>query len=84
MYNVVINTTRKYAMSKQAENIIKKFGGAGRLAVALGKPRSTIYKWTYPTEKGGTGGVIPHWNYGAIKEIADLNGIELTEEDFII
>lgn len=70
-------------MSKQAERILNKFGGAGRLSRALGLSRSTCFKWTYKKENGGTGGVIPYKYHDKIKKIAELNDIEILAEDWL-
>ncbi len=70
----------------QAEKILHKFGGANRLArifkqLGINKNRSSIHRWTYPREKGGTGGFIPASNWGNILMAARYDGIILTTED---
>jgi hypothetical protein len=70
----------------QAERVIDKFGGARRLATiltAMGKKTdySTIYKWTYPKIKRGTGGLIPSHMWADIYLAARLEGVVLTKED---
>lgn len=74
----------------QSERIIKKFGGAYQLAEALrlSDPNTKIraaavYRWTYPTSKGGTGGLIPNRMWRPIILAARLNGVLLLAEDFI-
>lgn len=42
-----------------ATRIIKKLGGAYKVADLLGCHHSRVYRWTYPPERGGTGGSIP-------------------------
>lgn len=71
----------------QAERILKKFGGARRLAEILtltGKMKtpSTIYRWTYSREKGGTGGLVPTSAWPDILVAARYAGIVL-EDDLI-
>jgi hypothetical protein len=75
----------------QAEGIIKKFGGAGELAriIQAINPdpqdhwhRSSIYRWTYPVEAGGTGGEIPARAIKTILKAARYAGIVLTADDF--
>lgn len=71
----------------QSERIIRKFGGIHELRkvlTALGKPRnaSSIYRWLYTKEKGGTGGLIPVHIWSTLFAAARLQGILLTPEDF--
>ncbi|HRT83948.1 MAG TPA: hypothetical protein P5523_04855 [Bacteroidales bacterium] len=69
----------------QAEKLLHKFGGAGRLArifkqLGIKKNRSSIHRWTYPKPKG-TGGFIPASNWPHILLAARYDGIILTHED---
>lgn len=78
----------------QAERIFERFGGARRLASALkalaehtGDPTrarnvATIYKWTYPRSKGGTGGYVPSSAMDDVKAAARLSGLLLRPEDW--
>lgn len=75
----------------QAQRVIHKFGGARALCRALnevcGEDKryynpSSIYRWTYPRDKGGTGGTIPTRAMVYIFKAARLYGLLLTEEDF--
>lgn len=70
----------------QAEKVLHKFGGANRLArifkqLGIKKNRSSIHRWTYPKDKGGTGGFIPVSNWPHIIMAARYDGIILTHED---
>jgi len=73
-----------------AERVIKKFGNAYRMSEAtklLGNPKlyrspSVIFRWTYPKEKGGTGGNIPSSAIKAVKAAARIAGVLLLPEDF--
>lgn len=70
----------------QAERVIGKFGGARQLSAilgAIGRPRekTTIYKWTYPRKRGGTGGVIPSCAWDDITAAARHKKITITAED---
>ena len=69
-------------MFDQANRIIRKFGGARRLAAVLRYEPSRVYKWTYSREKGGTGGLVPAASVTAIQAAADLQGIALTDSDW--
>ena len=68
-------------ISPQAGRIIEKFGGHKRLAAVLGVHRATIYRWTWPREKGGTGGVIPTKMVSQIIRAARVEGIFLSSDD---
>lgn len=46
-------------MSNPALQIIEKLGGALAVAEGLKIDVSSVHKWTYPKEKGGTDGRIP-------------------------
>lgn len=71
----------------QADRVIEKFGGARALMRALKlvgyelNP-SSIYRWTYTKENGGTGGLIPTAAWDKIVKVARMIGVFLTEEDF--
>lgn len=70
----------------QAVRIFEKFGGPLRLFSALkvvGAPVgiSSIYRWSYPKEVGGTGGHIPPRSWSAILLAAKLEGVLITSED---
>lgn len=74
----------------QAQSLISKFGGPRELArvlkAASDDPKdhynpSTIYRWLYPVEKGGTGGNIPGPALTAILKVARLAGVILTTKD---
>lgn len=73
-------------LSKQAERIIRKFGGVTKLAKAIGVGTSTVYKWLYPGDgkTRGTDGVIPRKHIAKIREAAEVLGIELTNEDWMV
>jgi len=73
----------------QAVQVIFKFGNARKLADAIKEccPESehynpaTIYRWTYPKEAGGTGGVIPAPALKTVIKAARYAGVMLTPED---
>ena len=43
-----------------AQQIIEKLGGVAKTATICGCTHSWVYKWTYPKERGGRGGRVPH------------------------
>jgi len=71
----------------QAARIIGKFGGARALSRALKRAGfhrdpSAIYRWCYPKNKSGRGGIVPLQALNEIKMAARLEGIILSEIDF--
>jgi amino-acid N-acetyltransferase len=64
-------------MTNDAKLIIEKFGGINSLAAAINKNPATIYRWTYPKNKGGTNGLIPTASLSAIKDAAKRLNISL-------
>lgn len=64
------------------QRIITKLGGARMVASALRVAATTVYRWTYPVEKGGTGGVIPVRRMNQIIAYANKRGIKLSVKDF--
>lgn len=72
----------KGKMHKIAERVVKKLGGAYKVAELLNCSPQAVYKWSYPREYGGTGGLIPHRRQLELMLVAKLHGIELTADDF--
>lgn len=66
-----------------AERVIEAFGGASRLSDLTGIDKSSVYRWKYPKDRGGTDGAIPHGNHGAIMRAAVQYGIKLTRSDLV-
>jgi hypothetical protein len=78
----------KYArpMFGQAAHIIRKFGGEARLATLLtqaGWPtnRVTLYRWNY-SAPAGTNGLVPTHQRARIVQIARMDGVLLTDQDW--
>jgi hypothetical protein len=69
-------------MATPAEIIIEKFGGHARIAEILGVDVSRVYRWTYPEDRGGTGGLIPQKHQSKLLAEARSLGIGLTPADF--
>lgn len=65
----------------QAERVLRKFKGARRLAVLIRRHPASVYKWTYPRERGGTGGLVPTEAWPAIAAAALVKGVKLTRND---
>lgn len=65
----------------QAQRIIDKFGGVTTLARAIGRAPSTVNRWLYPRERGGTGGRIPTESVELVARAARQEGLYLSAED---
>jgi hypothetical protein len=65
-----------------AEKIIRKCGGHAQVAAWLGLSLTQIYRWTYPREKGGTGGLVPACRQAELLAKARQVGIDLRPDDF--
>ena len=65
-----------------AQRVIKKLGGPRVVADMLAMSTQAVYKWTWPTEKGGTGGFIPTRRQIELMVAAKQRGIILTKDDF--
>lgn len=65
-----------------AKQVIDKCGGIKRTAELCGQSESWVYRWTYPTSKGGTGGRIPPAAQHALLEAASRGEVEITPSDF--
>jgi hypothetical protein len=69
-------------MSNAAVNVIEKCGGAETVANWLGVDLSRVYRWTYPRERGGTGGIIPAKHQLPLLTKARASGVDLQPADF--
>lgn len=65
-----------------AEHIIEKCGGAANVAAITGVHISRVHRWTYPKERGGTGGLIPAGHQQTIMNAAVRMGLDLAPSDF--
>ena len=72
----------------QAWRVFDRFGGVARTVQALRdlgpeheRTRSTLYRWTYPRERYGTGGLIPASAMPSVLQAARLHGIVIRAED---
>jgi hypothetical protein len=65
-----------------AGRVIAKCGGAQAVADMVGRHVTTIYKWTWSQDKGGTGGFVPAKLQVSLIAKAQARGIDLTHADF--
>jgi hypothetical protein len=66
-----------------AHSIIKRLGGEATVAKVTGTAFTAPYRWQYPKEKGGTGGLIPQKYHLPLLDYARANDIPLTAADFL-
>lgn len=69
-------------VSASASTVIEKCGGHAAVAEILGINLSSVYRFTYPRERGGTGGLIPTRYQRTLLAAARERGLDLTPEDF--
>lgn len=65
-----------------AKSVIKKLGGPERVAGITKANVSRVYRWMYPRERGGTGGMIPYSQAQKLIQFAGSEGIDLAPADF--
>lgn len=70
----------------KAQRVIDAFGGVPRLARYLKEAgydvsNATVYRWTYPKSRQGTGGTIPARWAKPLKTLAELYGVEVADRD---
>ncbi len=64
-----------------AKSIIAKIG-IDKVSEITGKHVSRVYRWMYPKDRGGTGGLIPQGDAPALLAYAKANEIELDAAEF--
>jgi hypothetical protein len=69
-------------MENPASYLIKKSGGHERVAEWTGASVTSVYRWTYPKSKGGTGGRVPQDRIQPWIDNARAHGIDLQLSDF--
>lgn len=65
-----------------AERVIAKFGGERAVAEMLRIAVSTVYRWTWPHERGGCAGIIPRKRQDQLLAKAKEKRVDLTRLDF--
>lgn len=69
-------------MDNVASRVIAKCGGHAVVSEWTNTHISQVYRWTYPKERGGTGGVVPTSSQHELLAKALAAGIDLTPADF--
>jgi len=65
-----------------ARSVIAKAGGVDVVVNVTGKHISRVYRWMYPKDRGGTGGIIPQADAEAILKHAKKHGLDISPADF--
>jgi hypothetical protein len=65
-----------------ASTIVRKCGGHLTVADWAGVTLTTVYRWTYPVEHGGTGGLVPSRHQIPLLVRARSEGVDLRPDDF--
>ena len=65
-----------------AKSIIKRCGGVAKVAKICGRTQSWVYKWTYPRERNGRDGVVPHEDAIKLLAAAERGEIDVVPRDF--
>ena len=64
----------------KAIKAIKAFGNEDNLAKLLKLNKSTVFRWTYPVERGGTGGYVPSRQIPRILLLAKKYGVDIKDD----
>ena len=62
---------------------VTRLCGIAQLKKWTGLTITQIYRWDYPREKGGCGGIIPQKHYQTILTNALASGVPLDRGDFL-
>ena len=54
------------------------------MAKLTNSTRSWVYKWTYPKDRGGRGGYVPHEDAETILEAAKRGEVDVDPADFFV
>lgn len=71
-------------MQSPAQIVIERLGGIDKVAEVAGVDVSRVYRWTYPVEKGGTGGQVPQRHHRTLLDYAAKHGIALNAAHLVI
>ncbi|MBT9370826.1 hypothetical protein KLP42_13050 [Rhizobium sp. CSW-27] len=66
-----------------AKSIIAKIG-IEKVSAVTGKHISRVYRWMYPKDRGGTGGMIPQREASVLLAYARERNIDLIPAEFFV
>lgn len=67
-----------------AQTIISICGGVSAVSKMVGRDETRVRRWTYPKERGGTGGLIPSDCQQSLLDAALVRGIPLSPRHFFL
>jgi len=73
---------QKQTISPVAQRVIVKCGGVAKTAQFCGRTKSWVYKWTYPKDRNGRGGIVPHEDAEKLLAAAARGEVNLSPSDF--
>jgi hypothetical protein len=69
-------------MRTPADVVIEVCGGPRAVADMCGIDLTWVYRWTYPVERGGTGGTVPSKHQARLLKEARARGLALKPAHF--
>lgn len=69
-------------ISPVADRVIAKCGGVRKVAEITERAVSSVYKWTYSKEQGGTGGLVPSEAQVSLMAASNRGEVDLRPDDF--
>ena len=78
-----VATVATVSLMTPAQRVIDVFGGVAAVCEAASVRRSTVYRWTWPKERGGTDGHIPRWHHDDLLKASRERGLGLTAIDLV-
>lgn len=69
-------------MLEPAKTVIDICGGFEAVAEMINVHRTNVYRWGYPTDRGGSNGLIPTRQQAKLLAAARERGIDLRPEHF--
>lgn len=80
--DIALKTHDQWAMKTPAEHIIEICGGVQAVVAMTGVSASRVRRWTYPQDRGGTGGHVPAKHQSTLLKKATEAGLPLSPADF--
>lgn len=70
-------------MENPALKVFEKCGGVKNVAEVCERSENRVTRWSYPKERGGTGGLIPAEMQVKLLTASQSRGWDLRPEDFV-
>ena len=78
-----IHKRYQIGMLQPAHDIIAALGGNAAVGKRCNVARATVWKWSQPKERGGTGGIIPGEHANTIIEAGREIGLDVPLSTFV-